>query len=190
MLILVDQDGVLADFDAAFTTRMRDAYPGAPAVDATTRDVWKVRDCYPPDWAGPVDAVPRAPGFFAGLPPVDGARQALEEMRAAGHDVFICTSPLSDYENCVLEKHTWVEQHLGRDWVRRVILTKDKTLVRGDVLIDDKPAVTGLLTPAWTHVVFDRSYNRTSPGPRLPSWSAWADVLAGVTSGQLAAAGR
>jgi hypothetical protein len=50
-----------------------------------------------------------------------------------------------------------------------VILTRDKTLVRGDVLVDDKPEIGGLATPHWRHLLYDQPYNRNSPGPRM-SW--------------------
>ena len=36
----------------------------------------------------------------------------------------------------------------------------DKTLVRGDVLIDDKPHVTGSNAPTWQHLLYDAPYNR------------------------------
>ena len=37
-----------------------------------------------------------------------------------------------------------MEEHLGSEFTKRVILTRDKTLVRGDVLIDDKPTIGGI----------------------------------------------
>ena len=37
----------------------------------------------------------------------------------------------------------WVEKHMGRDWLNRLILTKDKTIIAGDLLFDDKPKITG-----------------------------------------------
>jgi hypothetical protein len=66
--------------------------------------------------------------------------------------------------------------------VNRVILTHDKTLVRGDVLIDDKPGITGNMIPAWKHLVFDSpttapsrkllgfGSGRTGKLPSIPSW--------------------
>jgi 5'-nucleotidase len=43
-------------------------------------------------------------------------------------------------------------------------------LVRGDILVDDKPVVSGSLRPEWVHVLHDRPYNRNCPGPRM-SWT-------------------
>jgi 5'-nucleotidase len=91
-----------------------------------------------------------------------GAAQAVTDLMSEGFDVYICTSPLVQYRNCVLEKYEWVEEHLGSEFTERVILTRDKTLVRGDVLIDDKPVIGGISTPQWRHVLFDQPYNRSS----------------------------
>jgi len=124
-----------------------------------------------------------SPGFILGLQPVPGALQALHEMQEAGDDVWILTSPLTRYNNCVGEKFAWVDRHLGSDWVRRVILTKDKTMVRGDVLIDDKPEVTGCLTPTWEHLVFEAGYNVGAPHRRV-NWDNWRLVLDQVRLGQ------
>lgn len=88
----------------------------------------------------------------------------------------ICTAPTTRYRNCVLEKHEWVEEHLGLEWVGRMVLTRDKTLVRGAVLIDDRPDISGAMTPEWQHVVFDAPYNRHLPGPRM-TWATWREVL-------------
>ena len=63
---------------------------------------------------------------------------------------------MSYYYNCVLEKYQWVEAHFGYDWTKRVILTRDKTIVSGDILIDDKPEITGCAMPPWQHVLYDR----------------------------------
>ncbi len=80
-------------------------------------------------------------GFILGLPPIEGGLQAVKDMLSSGIDVRICTSPFAHYsghEHSFFEKYEWIEKNLGSDWVERVILTRDKTLVRGEFLIDDK----------------------------------------------------
>lgn len=44
---------------------------------------------------------------------------------------------------CVSVQYAWVEKHLGHDFLEQVILTRDKTLIAGDLLIDDKPDILG-----------------------------------------------
>lgn len=40
-------------------------------------------------------------------------------------------------------QYRWVEKHLGPQFVERIILTRDKTVVLGDLLIDDKDTIQG-----------------------------------------------
>lgn len=37
----------------------------------------------------------------------------------------------------------WVEKHFGHEFLEHVILTRDKTIVSGHVLIDDRPDIVG-----------------------------------------------
>ena len=101
----------------------------------------------------------------------------MTEMESMGLEVFICTSPLSNYQNCVLEKFEWVENHLGSKWVSRIILTKDKTLVKADYIIDDKPNITGVEeSPSWEHILYDCPYNREINKRRI-TWANWKSIL-------------
>ncbi|KAK1794321.1 hypothetical protein P4O66_011207, partial [Electrophorus voltai] len=107
-------------------------------------------------------------------------------------DVFICTSPIKHYKYCPYEKYAWVEKHLGPDFLEQIILTRDKTVVTGDILIDDKPDILGKTTvftftnleqvgtcveptPSWEHVLFTACHNKhltTIPTQRrLLSWA-------------------
>ena len=40
-------------------------------------------------------------------------------------------------------QYQWIARHFGQAWVSKVILTCDKTIVHGDLLIDDKPKIKG-----------------------------------------------
>jgi len=177
MRILVDMDGVIADFDGEFLKRWRERYPGQFYVPFDQRTTFYVRDSYPEELKPLVTEILLEPGFFRDMMPMSGAKEALFEMDKLGIEVFICSSPLSIYRNCVLEKYEWVENVLGPDWVKRIVLTKDKTLITGDYLIDDKPDVTGLDTmPSWEHLIHDRPYNRGMNKRRL-TWENWKVVL-------------
>ena len=185
MLILFDQDGVLADFERGFhdawNVRMANRYPALPLEQ---RCSFYVRDDYPDTYRNDVKAIYLAQGFYRDLPVIQGAVEAIMALLELGHDVRICTSPLNQYRYCLPEKYEWVERHLGADFVHRMIVTKDKTVVLGDVLVDDKPAVTGTRMPAWQHVIFDQPYNRQVDGPRM-TWANWNTVLPAIADGLL-----
>ena len=177
MIILVDQDGVLADFEGRFLELWREWYPDEAYAPNEDRTSFQITDAYPPELKDQVEGVYNSLGFILSLPPIAGAVEAIQEMVALGHTVRICTSPLTRYEDCVLEKYAWVEKYFGIDFVRNLILSKDKTFIRGDILIDDKPEIKGFMTPEWEHVIFDRPYNRHVTDRRRITWSDWQKIL-------------
>jgi 5'-nucleotidase len=179
MRILVDMDGVIADFEAAFLDDWRKHHPDKSFVPVEERNTFQITDQYPAEFGEFIRQIYGAPRFYRQLSPVEGSLAALGEMKKLGLEVFICSSPLSDYQNCVLEKFEWVEEHLGSEWVKRLILTKDKTIVRADILIDDKPVITGSDTPTWEHVIYDQPYNRTQTRQRRLTWQNWKSILLG-----------
>ncbi|MBI4855070.1 MAG: 5'-3'-deoxyribonucleotidase [Acidobacteria bacterium] len=177
MLILIDQDGPLADFEQGFLNIWQKLFPQETFIPLEERKTFYMRQQYPTHLIEKVDSVYSAPGFFRNLEPTKGAIEAIKSLTAQGHDIRICTSPLSHYENCVLEKFEWVEKYFGRDFTKRIILTKDKTMVRGDLLIDDKPEVKGVFTPTWEHILFDYPYNKHVAEKRRLNWDNWQKII-------------
>lgn len=180
MLVLLDQDGVLADFEHAFIAAWRERHPEIAPVAFENRTSFHILDDYPPELRAKAEAIYTAPGFIRNLPPVPGAIEAWRDLNALGLDVRICSSPLRQFENNVAEKFLWVEKHLGRAATEKLILTRDKTLVQGDLLIDDRPEIVGAVRPRWQHILYDAPYNRhVADRPRL-NWQNWRNVLAGA----------
>ena len=177
MRILIDMDGALSDFDGEFLKRWRERHPEKFYVPMEERTAFYVKDQYPEELKPLVTEIILEPGFFREMLPMVGAKEALMEMDKLGVEAFVCTSPLSKYQNCVLEKYEWVEKHLGQGWVRRIIMAKDKTLVKGEYLIDDKPEITGMeKTPDWEHILYDRPYNKGGFRRRI-TWENWKDII-------------
>jgi 5'-nucleotidase len=78
------------------------------------------------------------PGFFHDLLPITGGIEAMRQLLASQHyDPFILTAPSVMNPLCYTEKRTWVETHLGMDYVHRLIISPRKDLLKGDFLIDD-----------------------------------------------------
>jgi len=177
MRILIDIDGVIGDFDQEFLQRWRSRHADKIYIPLEERTTFYIKDQYPKELKPLVDEILLESSFFRDMLPVPGAKEALEEMSGKGFEVFICTSPLSTYGNCILEKYEWVERFMGMSWVKKVILTKDKTIIRADLLIDDKPLITGVENnPSWEHILYDRPYNRGINKRRI-TWDNWKEVL-------------
>jgi 5'(3')-deoxyribonucleotidase len=101
-------DDVLADFTSAFKERKNGSLP------------------YPQSKYG----------FFLGLKPIPGGLDAIKTLRTK-YDVWILTRPSVLNPLCYTEKRVWVENHLGMEMVERLIISPDKSLLKGDYLIDD-----------------------------------------------------
>lgn len=173
-VILVDMDGVLADWGAGYGRHL-DYYAeraeGIPRHQQQTS--FDLMAGLNEDQRLVVRETMNNMDYFA-LDPIPGAKRALYGMLDYGHDVLICTSPWNSNRRCVDEKFRWVGYHLGSSWLDRVIITKDKTMVQADILVDDKPLITGRYEPTWTQVLFDQPYNQGVTGrDRLMTWDDW-----------------
>jgi len=176
-IILIDQDGVLANYHARFLEIWRVEHPEKVWVSLEDSREHDVDKNYPSQFHNIIDEIVVRKGFFGSFEPMPGAREALENILALGHDVRICTAPKRDHTFCVPEKLAWIDRHLGHKWTERTIITRDKTLVHGDILIDDKPNITGVCQPSWEHVFYDQPYNRAYNKRRL-NWKNYKEVLA------------
>lgn len=80
--------------------------------------------------------------FFRKLEPIQEAVNlffALQEH----FDVYILTAPSEYNPLSYTEKRIWVEEHLGMDAVKKLIISPNKALSIGDYLIDDKASGKG-----------------------------------------------
>lgn len=177
-LILVDQDGVLADFEGRFEQLWQERYPGEFFVTREQRRGWTLDMQYPEHLQGKIWDIFHEPGYFRALKPMPGAIEAMHAMVELGFDVHICTAPMKKHLTCAQEKIEWIAEHLGPAWVERTIIARDKTRVHGDILIDDRPDVHGVVTqPAWKHLLFDCHHNRHLEDRDRVHWGNWREVL-------------
>lgn len=119
MIVLVDMDGTIADFDERFCQRYKERYPGKFCVQPEKRTIFEIEDEFPQELRPLVRQVYSSPGFFESLEPTKGSIEAVREMEKLGINVYICTSPISRYDYCVTEKYRWVDRYLGKEWVKK-----------------------------------------------------------------------
>ena len=76
-------------------------------------------------------------GFFLKLEEIPGSIDAFKKLQEK-YDVWILTRPSFMNVNCYTEKAQWVWDHLGYDVLEKTIFCGDKSLLKGDYLIDDQ----------------------------------------------------
>lgn len=167
-VILVDMDGVLADFDAAVLRHL-------PVVERVARTHFYIAEDHPKH-AARVDEITRDPEFFRNLPLVDNALQGWQRLIDAGYQPRICSAPLSRNQAAVQGKLAWLRlqfvPQFGERVVSEAIIDKTKSRYDGLALIDDRPEVdTNSGRATWRHIVFDQPYNKHSrTALRIRGW--------------------
>jgi 5'(3')-deoxyribonucleotidase len=109
MRIFLDMDGVLVDF-AKFR-----------AISGMTGDEIK-----------------KLPGAYLDMDAIPDALNAVHLLVSRGHDVWIATKPPTGIAYAYADKVSWILKHLP-ELKRKIVLTHNKSLLRGDVLVDDRP---------------------------------------------------
>ncbi len=180
MIVLVSLSRVLADVEREFCRLWECMYRLRPKVPMEQRRSPNLVDDYPKMYREDVKSILSARGFFRHLMPVAGAVEALHEMTTNGLDVRICTSSLPDSLFFAQEKIGWVRQYLGESWAGRMILTPDKAIVRGDLLITAIPPRIESMEPTWRPIIFDQPFNQGLAGPRLYSWADWRAAVTAI----------
>ncbi|XP_055992707.1 5'(3')-deoxyribonucleotidase, mitochondrial [Sorex fumeus] len=180
-------DGVLADFEGGFLRKFRARFPELPYIALEDRRGFWLSEQYGrlrPGLSEKAMSIWQSENFFLDLDPLPGAIEAVKEMASLENThVLICTSPIKMYKYCPYEKYAWVEKHLGTDFLEHIVLTHDKTVVSADLLIDDRPDITGAEPhPSWEHILFTACHNRhvqlQPPRRRLQSWADdWRAIL-------------
>lgn len=132
MKLLIDVDGVLADFVGGVRRTLN-----LPADWAPTRFELQQDPLVGPRWKELCAAIAE-PGWCLGLHEfADTYADLCFKLITNGHEVQFVTSPWKSSPHWVAERTEWLQAFFGPD--ARVVFTSEKHLVKGDWLIDDKP---------------------------------------------------
>lgn len=122
-------------------------------------------------------AMIESPGWFASLPVTPGAVEGVDRLLSSGlFDVWVCTKPMEANPTCRDDKGRWLRRHFPM-LERRLIITPDKSVVVGDLLLDDAIKPEWCARASWRPVCFTEPFN--GPGSLwadMPHW-AWGDGI-------------
>lgn len=169
-------DGVLADFTHTFTSRVYERYEHVNEGDIDESKFFIQEAIEGVDPQELIDLIAEK-GFFYDHPPIDGAIEAFNYMlEHDDYDPYIVTSP-GGFHFAPTDKYRWVQKHLGDRQTKRLVIARDKSVVQGDFLIDDRTDPTNEHRASWRHILYTQPYNLHIDGkPRL-TWDNWEEVL-------------
>lgn len=176
MRLFIDMDGVLVDLMAGWMPYLNEVT--GKDIKVEDINVWGVEDV----WSIPFSKARKplhGPSFWEDLSPYPGAVDFVETLDAMGHTVYIASSPFPS-DNCAWGKKMWLEDHMPFLPYNRLVLIHDKQLLRGDMLIDDKPE--NLVAFKGHRVLFNQPWNANLTTGILEQWftrvSTYSDILA------------
>jgi 5'(3')-deoxyribonucleotidase len=189
--VLVDVDGVLADFQNAVLQLVNYEVGGAhEPADVTEWSIKNALGLTDAQWSWVCDRI-ELPGFAFHLEPYPGAVEAVLKL-AKCSEVYFVTSPWASSVTWTHDRTQWLRKYFGKTLGPRVIHTAHKSLVAGDVLIEDKmsnAAEWGRAGEAvsWQGdrfaVLWDRPYNRDGDRRGLHVVESWDEVFGLETRG-------
>lgn len=182
--VLLDVDGVVANFVEATLRRLEEEFNVIANHDSSNWPVWSIADYEHFRFAIPGTKKPSREqirdllskiwneyGFASGIRPYYSALDGVKSLMEIA-DVYFVTSPIWTSETWTYDRALWLRTYFDID-NSHIIFTSSKHLVRGDIFIDDKPETV----EKWKQhnqglaAVWDQPYNRDRQDlQRFVSW--------------------
>ena len=159
--ILLDCDDVINDFTGYICSVHNERTGDNLSPDSFT--TWELKS-YIPEYMD----IMTEKGFFEGIPEKKNSIAALQWLiKSAKYDVYVITACQSNQE--LQEKFNWFDKYLPDFNKNRIISCKEKEMIRGDVLVDDKVENLDLCSPFMKCIVLDMPSNKECKYPRAAS---------------------
>ncbi len=183
MTILVDMDDTIEQLLQAWVDGVNKQY--SRNVDYNEVTSWDVSAAFPGLTREQVYEIPMQAGFWQTVKPVPGAARALERLIEAGHQVYIVTA--TPYDSVPEKMNDVLFKYFPfLNW-NQLIITSNKQLIRGDVLIDD--GIHNLEGGDFIKILMtaphNRLYNAEDNGMiRVHSWEEIEEVIHKLEQGR------
>lgn len=160
LTVLVDMDGCLDNLLKAWLHSLNEIY-GTNIVEDDVTD-WDMSAAFQKatgNYALTLDEICEPllnPDFWDTVEPIPGATEALQKLIADGHKIYIVTA--SHYQTLAAKMEKVLFRYFPFLTWDDVIVTSNKQLVSGDVLIDD--GVHNLTNGSYAKLLMDAPHNR------------------------------
>jgi len=181
LTILIDMDDVLEELTEAWISELNRIY--STSVSPSDITSWNIADFFPALTQNEVYSPLHDPNFWKSLRPTPEAQKIVKRLIEDGHTVRIVTA---SHYNTVSPKITWLLWAYPFLKWKDVIIASDKSLIKGDVMIDD--GVHNLEKTSCTKLLFSRyhnqSYDAESNGMiRVNTWNEIYHIISKMTGG-------
>lgn len=154
LTILFDADDTVEDLLSPWLEVLNSTYGTAVMPQDVTN--WNVASFFPSLTKEQVFAPLYDGGFWSLINPIENSVPVFKRLIEDGHDLYVVTA--SNYQTCAAKVEMLLEMFPLLDW-NHIILTSNKQLIRGDILVDDGPH--NLIGGEYTKFLFDRPHNRS-----------------------------
>lgn len=175
-VILLDVDGVLANFSKSFLAVANEVCGTEVKFDDITD--YNIYSFFPADKKQEVKARISEEGFCSSIEVLPGAQEAVEELKKIAN-VYTLSAPV-DSKTWVYERDLWLRNNFGISHHNQ-IFTHSKHLVFGHVLIEDSfdnVAVWARFNPGGKlGLLWETPYNKNSNQAVIYRSNSWNDIL-------------
>jgi len=154
-LIMLDVDAVVADLHAEWLRLYNHDYNDQLMVEEITD--WDMTKFVKPECGKSIYKYLEFPDLYNQIQPIDGALSGVKHLRSLGHRVVFATSGTYSHP-----KYHWLVRNDfdPGEWGRDYMVVHDKGLLKGDLLIDDRPKnIEDFGSPK--SIIFSQPWNKT-----------------------------
>lgn len=152
-VLLFDADDVLENLLECWVRLLNERY----GTNVDTEDVtsWDVAEAFPTLTREQVYELLSEDHLWESLSPTPGSQKILKKLHEEGFEIYVVTA--TDYRTCRVKFDRIKEMFPTLD-DQHLIVTHNKQMVIGDILVDDKPE--NLIGGTYYGILVDRPHNR------------------------------
>lgn len=169
-IILVDVDGVVADIHTAWLRSYNRDYNDT--LQVSDIKAWAMHEFVKPECGKNIYRYLNFPDFYDDVLPIEGALEGVQILRDFGYRIVFVSAGFHEAKARWLCKQGFCVEfpYPDRSWSTPtdLILANDKSLIRGDYLIDDRP--DNLFGHSARGILFDQPWNQAPFYPRVNGW--------------------